>query len=69
MYLHAQVATLLFMVQATHLGFVLDSVRINLHTILYSTVKSYKHEGVGQVFYLIFEMYLPDYLGWEVCHP
>ena len=69
MYLHAQVANILFMVQVTHLGFVLDSVRINLHTILYSTVKSYKCEGVGQIIYFIFEATALEYSGWEVCHP
>ena len=85
MYLLAQVATLLFLVlgwnlmlgdgyffpnqQATHLGFVQDSVKIILHTILYNTVKSCKREGVGQMFYYFFEMTAPEYSGWKVCHP
>ena len=85
MYLHAQVATSLFMVlswslgwekrvsfpnqQATHLGFVQDSVRINLHTILDSIVKSYKCKGVGQIIYFIFEATALENQGLEVCHP
>ena len=54
---------------ACSISLVLDSVRIFLHTILYSTVKSYKCEGVGQIIYFFFETTAPEYSGWEVCHP
>ena len=61
MYLHVQVAWFWALS-----GFFLI-LYCTVHTILFSTVKGYKCEGVGQRLFFSFETSVPDYSCWEVC--